>query len=106
MLVPLVASELQQHQQLCGLLAGLEVSRLRWRDGRELAAVRLEVDQRRAIKAIEPAHQNGVAFDTDFATDVPSGLGRTGDLKAKVPCVLESLAGLWCTRSRRDWCSQ
>lgn len=49
--------------------ACLEIARLRWRDRRELAAVRLQIDQRRAIETVEAAHQNDVAFDADEFCD-------------------------------------
>ena len=88
-------------------LLRLEIARLRRRQRRELAAVGLDVEQRRFVEAIEAAHQDDVALDpTNFTIEVPIGLGRTGERSENVPRVFWLFFGLCSTRSRRDWCSQ
>jgi len=60
----------------------------------------LRVDQRRAVEAIEAAHQGARRRRRRRGRpgEVPIGFGRTGERRAKVPRVVPSLAGLWRTR--------
>ena len=65
---------------------GRKVALLRWRDRLEQAAIRFEVDQRRAVEAVEAAHQEPAALDLlqhdDRRTD------RIGpDLRSAAPSI-------------------
>jgi molybdopterin-binding protein len=46
-----------------GRIAGLEIARLRRGDGREERPVRFQVEERRAVEAIQAAHQHRAALD-------------------------------------------
>src|SRR5262245_11383140 len=58
------------------VLVRLEIPCLRRGERRELAAVGLDIQQWRAVEAIEPTHQNGVALDANQLDD--RGCDRIG----------------------------
>ena len=77
-----------------------DVAGLRRGEWRKQATIRLQVDERRSIEAIQASDlEDRPVRATRLTTDVPIGLGRTGERRENIPRVAPSLAGLRRTRS-------